>query len=192
MTDEQSQNSAGAQDPDRPWLFKPGQSGNPGGRPKGSFSFASIVKRKLAEVPAGQKKSYGEGIVDRTITDALKGNKDARKVLWESVDGQARKTVDVTVSTPDYDSMTADEMEACRRDLALRENAIVKELTQIVPSYIDFEYESAADLFEVDAVEFREAVELLKSSPLGSGMWRLRHRRTRLSRGALRFKRSRR
>jgi len=190
MSEEQSQNSADDKDPERPWLFKPGQSGNPGGRPKGSFSFASIVKRKLSEVPAGQQKSYAEGIVDRTIADALKGNKDARKVLWESVDGQARETLDVTVSTPDYDSMTGEELDVCRRDLSLRENAIARELIQAVPSYVDFEYESAADLFEVDAVEFREAVELLKSSPPGSGICRLRYRRTRLSRGARKFKRS--
>lgn len=36
---------------DKPWLFKPGQSGNPEGRPKGSVSIMTEIKRYLKENP---------------------------------------------------------------------------------------------------------------------------------------------
>lgn len=35
---------------DRPWLFKPGQSGNPGGRPKGIAAIARAHTDKAVEV----------------------------------------------------------------------------------------------------------------------------------------------
>lgn len=35
---------------DKPWLFKKGQSGNPNGRPKGTFSLKTYAKKYLEEM----------------------------------------------------------------------------------------------------------------------------------------------
>lgn len=68
--------------------FKPGQSGNPKGKPVGAYSLVGILKRKLQEAPPGQKKTWGELIVTQVMTQALKG-KDykAQKLVMNYIDG---------------------------------------------------------------------------------------------------------
>ena len=47
MKEELSQESANSSKTDKPWLFKKGQSGNPGGRPKGK-SLKEYTREMLA------------------------------------------------------------------------------------------------------------------------------------------------
>jgi uncharacterized protein DUF5681 len=60
--------------------FKPGQSGNPGGRPKGSQNFKTLLDRILKEEVSLQdgtqsrKISKAEAIMRRLIVGALKGD----------------------------------------------------------------------------------------------------------------------
>ena len=72
-----------------PHKFKPGQSGNPNGRPKGAVSLVKMIREKLVEVPPGQKKSYAEGLIDATLRDAIQKDGQSRKLCWEYVDGKA-------------------------------------------------------------------------------------------------------
>lgn len=84
--------------------FKPGESGNPSGRPHGSISLVTLLKRKLAEVPPGEQRTYGEMLVEATVTDALAGDSQARKLAWEYVEGAAKQHVEIEdkrYSTPD-------------------------------------------------------------------------------------------
>lgn len=65
--------------------FKPGQSGNPAGKPPGAgLSLLSILKRQLAE---GGK---ADEIVSATIRDALGGDQAARKLVWDRIEGPVR------------------------------------------------------------------------------------------------------
>ena len=65
--------------------FKPGQSGNPAGKPPGAgLSLLSILKRQLAE---GGK---ADEIVSATIRDALAGDQAARKLVWDRIEGPVR------------------------------------------------------------------------------------------------------
>jgi hypothetical protein len=69
--------------------FKPGQSGNPSGRPKGALS--DILKKILAQVgPEGV--SNGHLIMTRLATMAVNGNIDAIKVIIDRVDGKLVET----------------------------------------------------------------------------------------------------
>lgn len=52
--------------------FKPGQSGNPGGRPKGT-SVTAELRRLLAEIPEGSEKTRAEIIARRLLKFAGRG-----------------------------------------------------------------------------------------------------------------------
>jgi hypothetical protein len=77
-TAEQTQNS-------RPWLYKKGQSGNPSGRPKGSFSLKTYVKNKIATMTVEEREEYLEGL--------------PKQFIWEMAEGKAdtKTTVDATI-----------------------------------------------------------------------------------------------
>ena len=79
---------------DKPWLFKPGQSGNPNGRPKGSISITSKVKEMLAEIPPGQKSSFLDILVKKIIKKAVL-NEDDRMInrVWNYVDGLPKQVM---------------------------------------------------------------------------------------------------
>lgn len=67
--------------------FKPGQSGNPNGRPKG-FSIVTHLKEMLQEVPEGRKATYATLITEKYLDKALvEGDVTILKDLINRVDG---------------------------------------------------------------------------------------------------------
>ena len=78
--------------PDKPWEWKPGQSGNPNGRPKDQFSFMGILRSALAEKNKSGK-SVGERIVRRYIKLALGGNQQAAEALMARIDGKPAQSL---------------------------------------------------------------------------------------------------
>lgn len=73
-TEEQTSN--------RPWLYKKGQSGNPGGRPKGSISLKQYLKNKLLSMTDDEREAFLEGMDKKTI--------------WEMSEGKAESKTDIT------------------------------------------------------------------------------------------------
>jgi Family of unknown function (DUF5681) len=97
--------------PPRAHQFKPGESGNPKGRPKGAKSEASIWQTRLnekIEVREGgrvRRITVREAIVLRCIDDALKGNiKTANFVLGRSAAAEAGEVQEL-------DEMSKDDRE---------------------------------------------------------------------------------
>lgn len=97
----------------KPWLFKPGQSGNPSGRPKGSSFkdiFDKIGSKKVKDItddlflPKDLKKSVlkydpeitiKEAIAYTTIFNALVNDKHARDFFADRSEGKAPETITI-------------------------------------------------------------------------------------------------
>ena len=75
-----------------PHAWKPGQSGNPNGRPKDQFSFMGILRSALAEENKSGK-SVGERIIARYIKLALAGNGQALEALVARIDGKPAQSL---------------------------------------------------------------------------------------------------
>lgn len=64
----------------RPWQFKKGQSGNPGGKPPGTVSLKTFAK------------NYIQGLTDEEKLEFLEGlNKDK---IWEMAEGKPKADVE--------------------------------------------------------------------------------------------------
>lgn len=77
---EESQEQSNIQD--RPWLFKPGVSGNPGGRPKGSKSLKTYAKEYLLSLTDEEKLEYMKGM--------------DKRVIWEMSEGKAKQDLELS------------------------------------------------------------------------------------------------
>lgn len=67
---------------DKPWLFKPGQSGNPGGRPKGTKSLKTYVQEMLRDMTDEEKLEYLRGI--------------PKDKIWEMGEGRAKQETELS------------------------------------------------------------------------------------------------
>jgi len=70
--------------------FMPGQSGNPGGRPKGSKSLRNLLiqaLRKKAKDGKGGEREFYELLTESIVVNAAKGNAALVKLIFDYHDG---------------------------------------------------------------------------------------------------------
>ena len=67
----------------RPWLFQPGKSGNPGGRPKGSKSLKTYVQEMLRDMNDEEKLEYLKGL--------------PKDKIWEMGEGKAKQDIEANI-----------------------------------------------------------------------------------------------
>ena len=82
-------------DPPKEYRFKPGQSGNPGGRPKGDGVISKAVIRQLAELDPRTLKSIAEKIVAALIKKALKGGIFHAQFLADRSEGKVKDVLKI-------------------------------------------------------------------------------------------------
>jgi len=74
--------------------WKKGQSGNPNGRPKGTFSFIPLLKNALKDIYKNTDKSNAKVVVEKLIKNAIeKEDIRAMKELMDRVDGTPAQTI---------------------------------------------------------------------------------------------------
>jgi hypothetical protein len=107
-TDQQGKNKDGRDaqgrfTKDTPNTFKPGQSGNPAGRPK-SITLSDALRLELAKVFPGdtQERTFAEVIAQRLVRSAATGNILAAKEIADRTEGKPKQVLDVDLSVMDW------------------------------------------------------------------------------------------
>jgi hypothetical protein len=80
---------------------------NPGGRPKGSYSIMTILRKKMEEIPLGQTKEWGHQIADIILDEAVVNRKsDMLKLIVNYMDGMPNQKVDFGVDKENIGELT--------------------------------------------------------------------------------------
>ncbi len=58
----------------RPWLYKKGQSGNPGGRPKGSKTLKTYLKERFESMTDEEREDFFDGMNKFDLFKMAEGN----------------------------------------------------------------------------------------------------------------------
>lgn len=104
--------------------WKPGQSGNPGGRPKTALLSQSCRMLLAQLVPSDpQRRTYAQAIAEALAAKALDGDIRAAQELADRSEGKARQAVEVehTGMREAFDRMSKEELETYARDRMLPE-----------------------------------------------------------------------
>ena len=76
------------------------------GKNKGSISVVAILKRKIQEMPPGQKKTYAELLVERMLKMGIvEGDVQMIKEINNRIDGQPKSTLGVENKVSFHDAM---------------------------------------------------------------------------------------
>ena len=106
--DMQGKNSekVGKGNPPKDTRWKPGQSGNPKGRPKGIKYMSELLREQLDQVPdtidsKPNTKTWRDLICDSILRAAVKGNQPAiTKELLDRIEGKVKDTHQVEGDVP--------------------------------------------------------------------------------------------
>lgn len=102
--------------------FKPGESGNPLGRPP-TVKLSEAYRERLAQVDPEdpQGRTFAQIIADMKISQAVAGDHEAAEVIADRTEGRPKQTTDVnaTVSATVTDAEITDEEIRKRRQKLL-------------------------------------------------------------------------
>lgn len=126
--DEQAPYPVGYRKPPRQHRFKPGQSGNPGGRPRRSKNLNTLLEDELdrpiviKEHGRERRIPKREALIKRLVTKALNGDQRSLALLWKA--GRANPQPEPI----DFDVGSDSDLEAyLQRALAARRKEALDE-----------------------------------------------------------------
>ncbi|OGT24615.1 MAG: hypothetical protein A2W47_07110 [Gammaproteobacteria bacterium RIFCSPHIGHO2_12_38_15] len=74
--------------------FIKGNKGGPG-RPEGSISLTTEIKKRLLLLSPDQKRTALEWLADNIIQDALDSNNKMRQMIWNYLDGLPKQSLEI-------------------------------------------------------------------------------------------------
>lgn len=98
----------------KPHQFKPGQSGNPKGRPRHK-SLVEILRDELAKIDGPHGETNGEQMIHRLVQHAIHGNIRAAQLVLEYTEGKPEQPV----------RMIEDKVRQLARDAGLPEKRVL-------------------------------------------------------------------
>jgi len=129
-SENQRENKGGRDDKgrftkDTPTAFKPGQSGNPAGRPK-SVTLSEALRLELAKMLPGdtQERTFAELIAQQLVRAAATGNILAAKEIADRTEGRPRQSVDVDMNVTDWRELA--------RQNGLSETDVISEAQRLI------------------------------------------------------------
>jgi hypothetical protein len=81
-----------------PNQFKPGQSGNPNGRPPKEWTWAGLLKEVAEEVEPKTGKRYKDLVGKRLWVDAVNGSLGAQREIMNRMEGMPKQRVEGDVT----------------------------------------------------------------------------------------------
>ena len=130
--------------------WKPGQSGNPGGRPHGYVPFAPMLRRALAKTDR-RNRSQLEKIAEKVVALALKGDMDAVRWLADRVDGRVAQQLNVS------SEQTVHVVPWLPAIKEAAEVALPQRLIEAEATAVEDAVEDAAQIETLENLELREA-----------------------------------
>lgn len=102
--------------PGRP--FQPGQSGNPGGRPPGRRSWASLIRESMQqELDPKTGLNAEQVVINKIIKAAMMGKFNFIELLWAYIDGRPNQPLGV-----DFGNFSLSDKERAEMDELLKLN----------------------------------------------------------------------
>lgn len=105
--------------------FKPGESGNPDGRPVGSKSITTMVREALDEVikmKDGSEVDMKGLLIKRILDKAIqKGDDRMIQMIWEQLDGRPNQKIDLVAELGDESRNSIAELTEFFRSIGKHE-----------------------------------------------------------------------
>ncbi len=76
--------------------IKEGEVRNPKGKPKNAIDLVKHLKEEINKKPKGQRLTFAHILIKKTIKDAIKGDKEARKLIFGYLEGTPIQKVEQT------------------------------------------------------------------------------------------------
>jgi hypothetical protein len=100
--------------------FKPGQSGNPAGRPKGAHSLhnQAIWREVGEEIDTNSGKEKYKKLVELVYEQALGGDVRSQALIFDRTDGKSSQTITLVPEQPAYDldALSDEELKQLEED----------------------------------------------------------------------------
>jgi hypothetical protein len=87
--------------------FLPGHAVAGPGRPKGSYSIMTIIRKKMEEIPLGQTKAWKEQIADIIVEEAVvKRNANMLNLIVDHMDGKPKQPIEIDVDRENVSNLS--------------------------------------------------------------------------------------
>ena len=115
----------GRGNPPKDTRWKPGQSGNPAGRPK-SITLSEALRIELAKVLPNDthERTFAELIAQQLVKAAATGNILAAKEIADRTEGKPKQAVDMTMNVTDWRELA--------RQNGLSETDVISEAQRLI------------------------------------------------------------